>query len=322
MSILKKTQQQNKSMMRRQISGAVTAALFLVVCLCWGTTWLGIKIAIESVPPLTSAGLRFLVAFPLFLVFSLFRHETILFPKNRIGFFIFVTVCYFSVPYYLLNYGEQYVSSGLTALLFSAMPVFIVIFSFFLQREKIYLSQIIGILVGFSSLLMVIRSQHMHIDFTALSGVVAILAAAIMHALCYVITKQKGSDIGVVTYNTLPIGIAGFGLFLVGLVTEHPDLSSITLHSWGAIVYLGTVASVGGFIVYFFLLKRLSPLILSFVFIIFPVFAIVIGAWYEDTPVSSDLVLYSVLLLLGFGITKLPVDKLLALRDIHNEINK
>lgn len=309
MSILKNMQQQNKSMIRRKISGAVTVGLFLVVCLCWGTTWLGIKIAVESVPPLTAAGLRFLVAFPLFLIFAVFRHETILFPKNKIGFFIFVTVCYFGAPYYLLNYGEQYVSSGLTALLFSAMPVFIVIFSFFLQREKIFLSQMIGILVGFVSLLMVIRSQHMNIDFSELSGVVAILAAAIMHALCYVMTKQKGSDIGVVTYNTLPIGIAGLGLFVIGMVTERPDLSSITPLAWGAIVYLGVVASVGGFIVYFFLLKRLNPLILSFVFIIFPVFAIIIGAGYENTPVSSDLVLYSLLLLCGFGITKLPVEK-------------
>lgn len=64
---------------RRQVRVAslVTAVLFLVVCISWGTTWLGIKIAVESVPPLTAAGLRFLIAFPLFLLFARLRHETI-----------------------------------------------------------------------------------------------------------------------------------------------------------------------------------------------------------------------------------------------------
>ncbi|WP_259698875.1 DMT family transporter, partial [Pseudomonas chlororaphis] len=126
--------------------------------------------------------------------------------------------------------------------------------------------------------------------------------------------KQRGAEIGVITFNTLPIGIAGLGLFMTGLALEHPDLASVTQRSWLALTYLGLVASVGGFIVYFFLLKRLSPVILSFVFIIFPVFAVLIGAWYEGTPISRQLILYSMLLLAGFAITKLPVERLLGWR--------
>jgi drug/metabolite transporter (DMT)-like permease len=63
------------------------------------------------------------------------------------------------------------------------------------------------------------------------------------------------------------------------------------------------------------LLKRLSPIILSFVFIIFPVFAVIIGAWYEGVEISRDLMLYSAILLAGFAITKLPVEKLLAKKN-------
>ncbi|HSX89456.1 MAG TPA: EamA family transporter, partial [Pseudomonas sp.] len=55
------------------MAGFITSLLFLIVCLSWGTTWLGIKIAVESVPPLTAAGLRFLIAFPLFLAFAALR---------------------------------------------------------------------------------------------------------------------------------------------------------------------------------------------------------------------------------------------------------
>jgi drug/metabolite transporter (DMT)-like permease len=291
------------------LAGLLTSTLFLIVCLSWGTTWLGIKIAVESVPPLTAAGLRFLIAFPLFLSFALLRKEPLLFPRKSRWFFVFVTLSYFSLPYYLLNYGEMHVSSGLTALLFSCMPVFILLFSALFLREKIYPSQMLGITIGFGSLFMIIRSQGLHLDQAEWLGVLAILCAAVMHALCYVVTKKHGSAISVITYNTLPIGIAGAMLFIVGLSVETPVFSDVSARSWGALFYLGLVASVGGFIVYFLLLKRLSPIILSFVFIIFPVFAVIIGAWYEGQTLARELMIYSAILLSGFAITKLPVEK-------------
>lgn len=291
------------------LTGLLTCTLFLIVCLSWGTTWLGIKIAVESVPPLTAAGLRFLIAFPLFLSFAVLRKAPLLFPRQSRWFFVFVTLSYFSLPYYLLNYGELHVSSGLTALLFSCMPVFILIFSALFLREKILPTQLLGIAIGFASLFMIIRSQGLHLDQAEWLGVLAILCAAILHALCYVVTKKHGSAISVITYNTLPIGIAGLMLFIVGLNVETPVFKDITARSWGALLYLGLVASVGGFIVYFILLKRLSPILLSFVFIIFPVFALLIGAWYEGTPISRELMLYSAILLAGFAITKLPLKR-------------
>lgn len=292
------------------MSSCLTGALFMVVCISWGTTWLGIKIAVESVPPLTAAGLRFLIAFPLFLAFAWFHRESITFPRKHLPFFVFVVLCYFSFPYYLLNYGEQFVASGLAALLFSTMPVFILIFSVIFLKERIVISQFLGIFIGFGSLFMIIRSQGLQLNYSELSGVFAILLAAVMHALTYVMTKKLGAEIGIITFNTLPIGIAGVGLFLSGLLIEHPDLSAITHRSWSALTYLGLVASVGGFIVYFFLLKRLNPVILSFVFILFPVFAVIIGAWYEGEEVSRKLIGYSALLLAGFAITKFPFRKI------------
>lgn len=288
------------------LGGFITGLLFLCVCLSWGTTWLGIRIAIESVPPLTASGLRFLIAFPLFLVFALMRRDPIFFPRKARGFFVFVTLCYFGLPYYLLNFGETHVSSGLTALLFSCMPVFILVFSALVLHERIRFAQVLGIAIGFGSLFMILRVQGIGMDHAGLAGVIAILGAAVLHALCYVVTKKKGADISVITYNTLPIGIAGLLLFILGQVVETPSFSSITMRSWSALAYLGICASVGGFIVYFVLLKRLSPVVLSFVFIIFPVFAVLLGAWYEGQVVSRELAAYSMLLLVGFAITKLP----------------
>ncbi len=290
--------------------GLITSSLFLIVCLSWGTTWLGIKISIESLPPMTAAGLRFVVAFPVLLAFAFLRRESIFFPRNKQGFFIVVTLFYFTLPYYLLNFGELYVSSGLTSLLFSTMPVFIMVLSAILLKEKIYVTQLVGTIIGFGSLLMILKSQGVEIGHSSFIGIIAILTAAIMHAFCYVFTKKKGKEISVIAFNTLPIGIAGILLCLVGTIKESPNLSLVTTESWLAVLYLGIIATIGGFIAYFYLLKKLSPIALSFVFIVFPVFGVLLSSWYESIPLTKNTIMYSTFLLLGFAITKVRIEEL------------
>lgn len=300
-----------ESLVTKWFDKIILPVLFVVVCITWGTTWLGIKIAVETVPPLTSAGIRFLIAFPLFMIFARMMREPIFFPPKYVGFGLLITVCYFSVPYYLINYGGQYISSGLTSLLFSSMPVFVLIFSAVILKERIWVSQVIGITIGFYSLYMILLAEGIKLDQQSLYGVAAILFAAIMHALCYILTRRYGSDISVITFNTLPIGIAGLGLYGIGFVVESPGHINISVNSWLALIYLGLIASVGGFIVYFYLLKRISPIILSFVFVLFPVFSIAIGSWYEGYHVSTDFVFFTGVMLSGFAITKVPLEKYL-----------
>ncbi|THF63524.1 DMT family transporter [Pseudothauera rhizosphaerae] len=283
----------------------VVAILFSIVCLTWGTTWLGIKLAVQTVPPILASGLRFLVAFPLLLLIARALRASLLFPRGQGGLFALIVVCYFALPYLLINAGEQHVTSGLAALLFSTMPVFTLIFSALILREQIWGTQIVGIVVGFFSLVMILHEQGVGLAYRSIFGAAAILLAAVFHAFCYVVTKKRGTEIGIVTFNTLPIGIAGVALTVVGILVERPDVSQFSATSAGALVYLGTIASVGGFLAYFYLLKRLSPLVLSFVFLIFPVIAVVLSAWLEQRGTSLAFAGYCALLLSAFGLTKL-----------------
>ena len=201
--------------------------------------------------------------------------------------FLFVTLFYFSIPYFLISFGEQYVSSGLTALIFSSMPVFMLIFSSLILKEKLQITQALGIGIGFFSLLMILSGAGVSFTYERIIGAAAIFSAAIMHGLTYVVTKKVGSDISVITYNTLPIGLAGMLMLIAGLFLEDVDPNAVSATSVWALVYLGLVASVGGFIVYFYLLKRLSSIVVSFVFIIFPVFAVAVDALINNKPISA-----------------------------------
>lgn len=286
------------------LSMIVTSILFFVVCLTWGTTWIAIRIAVESVPPVTASGLRFLIAFPLLLMIGRAFREPLLFPRSEMGLFVFITVAYFMVPYILINLGEQTVSSGLAALLFSSMPVFIVIFSRLILKDRVSAAQVFGIVIGFASLALILWQRGAEFGFDNAVGVPAILLAAALHAACYVVAKKNGAKIGVVTFNTMPIGLAGVFVTLVGLCVEPFDASSVTGRSVAALAYLGIVASVGGFLAYFLLLKRSNPVLLSFVFLIFPVVSILIESIIENRPVTVGFGVLTAAMLFGFGLTK------------------
>ncbi|MBP6563275.1 MAG: EamA family transporter [Neisseriaceae bacterium] len=281
----------------------VAAGLFVIVCLTWGTTWLGIKLAVATVPPMLAAGLRFLLAFPVFVLLAWYFKAPILWAKGQGGFFVASTLGYFGLPYLLINVGELSVSSGLAALIFSTMPIWLLIFSALFLGTPIRLKQMVGILLGFFALTMILHEQG-SFTYDNIWGGVMVFAAAIMHAGYYVYAKKHGADVHPLTLNTLPLGVAAVLLVAVGGWVEGPHLGDVSGLSIAALLYLSLVASVLGFLAYFQLLKQLSPITLSFVFLIFPVVAVVLSVWLEGKAVSAAFVGYLTLLLLGFALTK------------------
>lgn len=298
------TQKSNSELIKIKKTTIIYLFLYSIVCLCWGTTWIGIKYATLTIPPLTSAGLRFVIAFPFFIIISYFFKEPILYPKGSNKFFFIITILYFSLPYFLISYAETIVSSGMTSLIFSTMPMFIIVFSSIFLDSKCNKHQLIGIMIGVISLLCILLTQGVDITSSNNLGVAAVALAAAMHGLCYVLTKKYGLNISVLTFNTLPIGIAGIGMTILGIIFEKNNFSLISNQSILGIVYLGIVASIGGFLAYFYLLKRINSTLLSYVFVIFPVIAIYIGATFNQEEVSSSFVYLVITMLIGISYTK------------------
>jgi len=109
----------------------VITILFLAVSLTWGTTWMAMKIALSSVPPVFATGLRFFIAAPVLIIMAKWSRKPLMFPKGKRRFQMVLSLFYFAVPFTLMIYGEETVSSGMASLLFSVMPVAIVISSWF-----------------------------------------------------------------------------------------------------------------------------------------------------------------------------------------------
>jgi putative membrane protein PagO len=263
-------------------------ALYILVIAVWGTTWIAIKTSVDSIPPLTASGLRFTIAFPLIaLIVWRTPGVSLRYPKGHGRLLALVTLAYFGAAYVLMNVGGAAIPSGLAAVLFAMVAVFIVALSGPVLGTRISRRQAIGVGVALAALAALIAHQTGVGGDTHPLGALALLGAAALHAVVYVILKRDGGAISPLTLNALPMGLAGLLLCTAGVAIEHPDPAAFTGASIGALVYLGTFASVAGFLAYFQLLRELGPVPLSMVFVFFPVVAQAVAVAGGERPLRT-----------------------------------
>ncbi|WP_102523993.1 DMT family transporter [Vibrio tapetis] len=292
--------------MNKQIIISIT---FLSVCLIWGTTWMAMKIAVESIPPITATGLRFLLSAPLVILIAKAMKQPLMFPKGQRGFMGAVALLYFAIPFTLMIVGEQYISSGLASIIFANMPIAVMAISMISLSLRLAPHQIIGLATAVISLCFILSGELEIGDNNDQVGTLALITAVLIHAVMYVMTQKHGKGIHVVTYNALPSAIAAGLLLITGWLFEQPTTATFSADSIYAVIYLGVVASVVGIIAYFTLNQITSPFTASLCFLIFPIVALLLDAWVNGNHLSvfSQQLLFP--LLIGIVVaktTKLP----------------
>ena len=282
---------------------ALVAVSFAAVVLIWGSTWIAIKLAITDMPPLTASGLRFIVAGPAFIAACLVLRKPLRYPSGMGWFFVFMVGCYFTVPFFLFNYGELYVSSGLASICVSSVSILMIVFSVPILRTRITTTQAAAVLVAFAALgTLIVHSQGVAV--TNVIGVAALLGAAVIHALAYIMIKKHGGRMPALTLNTLPMAVGGVLLTGLGLLVERPGAEAFTARSVGATIYLGIVASAIGFAVYFWLLQRMDTVVVSFAFVLFPIIAQFLAVVVEGASFGWVDLLLTLVILGAFGVTQ------------------
>ncbi|EKT53157.1 DMT family transporter [Providencia sneebia] len=276
----------------------IVILLFAVVTFTWGTTWLAMKIAGESIPPLFATGLRFLSASPFLFILLISFKKPILFPQGQRIFQLIICLFYFAIPFSLMIYGELYVSASLAAIIFSIMPVAVLVASIILLKESVNLYQVTGLIVTLLALTLILINESIDSLNGESIGIIALLSAVILHAFLYTKTKKICSSISVLTFNALPCLGAGLLLTAAGWWLEHPNITLVSVNSLYAVIYLGAFAGVFGIMSYFLLQKKATPFQASMVFLIFPLVAISLDTLIYEKSIADE----SMLLLLPLGV--------------------
>ncbi|WEM45261.1 DMT family transporter (plasmid) [Photobacterium sp. DA100] len=282
----------------------IVPMLFLSVCLIWGTTWFAMEVAVTTIPPIMATGLRFLIAAPLLVALAKYFEQPLLFPKGR-GYWVpIVAVFYFALPFTLMIFGEQYISSGLAAIIFANMPIVVMLASFVFLRLRLVPHQLLGLLLAAISLSWILVNE-MAIGGTSYAiGIGALSGAVIIHAVMYVMVQKHCKDIPVLTYNALPCLLASVLLLFVSGLVESVDMSGFAISSLAAVVFLGVVASVGGIVAYFKLNQVSTPFTASLCFFIFPIVALLISAAVNNSGIGLQSMLLLAPLFMGILLSK------------------
>lgn len=268
--------------------------LFILVALTWGTTWLAMRIAAETIPPVFATGMRFMFAAPFLIAIAWLSKTPLLFPPGQRFFQFIVCIFYFAIPFSLMIYGETYVSSGLASIIFANMPVAVLIASIFFLNEKTNLIQIIGLTLAIAALAGILLEESQSSTQSHWQGILALVAAVVIHAIIYTQCKKRSCAVSVITFNAMPCFCAGLILTVVGYFFEKPQIMHFSMHSVLSTLYLGAFAGVFGILCYFALQQKASSFQASLVFLIFPLIAVSL----ENAIYGYAISWYSVLLII------------------------
>src|SRR6185369_1352077 len=253
--------------------------VWLVLCGIWGSTWLFIKLGLEDLPPFTFAAIRFIIAVA--IVFSVIRIRRLPLPRARADWTLLAVsgILSFGFNYGLVFWGEQYISSGLAALLQATLPAFGLVFAhLYLPGERLSWTRIGGVVLGVCGVGVVFSNQLEIAGRQALAGCVALILSAMFAAYSNVLVKKYGKHLDPAI---LAAGQMFFGLLLllaVGLSLEgNPLRFHWTPIAFVALIYLAVVGSVIAFLLYYWLVLNMDVTKSMLIALVTPVVAVLLG---------------------------------------------
>jgi drug/metabolite transporter (DMT)-like permease len=280
------------------VRDALKLAGFVLLCVIWGSTWLVIKVGYGGLGPFNVAGIRFaMAAVVLAIVVPLAGAR---WPRGREWTLVAcVGVLLFLGDYGLIYWGEQYIDSGLTAILFGTFPILTMAFAHvYVPGERLTRRKLMG---GIAASLGVVAlfGDRVHIDTSNAWPMVAIIAAAACAAAANVAMKRHGGGIHSATLNASTMSLGAVLLLAASWVAGDGVKLPPDATSWAAVTYLSLVGSVVAFLIYFHLLKTWKATTVSFFGVFTPAIALLLGAAVLHERLTIWSLVGSVLILVG-----------------------
>ncbi|HSB62958.1 MAG TPA: EamA family transporter [Thermoanaerobaculia bacterium] len=282
----------------------LAVAVWCVLCLIWSSTWLFIKLGLADLPPLSFAGIRFVVAASVLWGIVAIRRSPL--PKGfrAWGFLAVTGFLAFSLNYGLLFWGEQRTSSGLAAVLQATIPAFgLAIAHLLLPSDRMTVPKVLGVSLGIAGVAVIFSDRTTLAGPDALRGGLAIVAGAFTVALSNVLVKSRGASFDPVilagvqmTFGLVPLVVAGL------LLEGSPFAFRWTSRAVLSVLYLALVGSVIAVLLFYWLLQRMDVTKVLLIALVTPVLALVLGAIVLGEQLGSRAFLGTAMILGGISL--------------------
>lgn len=278
------------------------AAALLGVILIWSTTPLAIQWSAVGAGWMFSLAARMVIGSMIFIVLFLWRRDAaFLHGEGRKAALVSAFGIYTNMM--LVYWAAQFVPSGLIAVIFGLSPIATAVWSqFLLTSESMTRFGLFGVVLGVSGLWLVFGGSA-SLSTAAIPGIAAVVTAMAAQCLVMVLLKRLGTRQSSLTMTGGGVIYASL-LFVaswwwIGMPLPASDVS---MRAISAVIYLGLMGSVVGFLLYFWLLRRVSAVRLSLVTLITPVTGLLLGQWLNSEVLPEQVWSGVVVILVGLGI--------------------
>ena len=277
----------------------------VAIYIIWGTTYLAIRIGVKDLPPILFAGLRWSIAGPILLITLKFRGFGLPKKQELIPLAI-VGLSLLGIGNVFVVFGEQWVPSGLTALLVTTVPFWIVGMESLLPKG-VKINRIIfsGLLLGLGGVVIIFGGDIEKLfDSSYLGGVMGIMLAVFGWSAGTVYSKYKKINVHPLMGASVQMIIAGVVLTILGLsLGEWGDLHFTTGSFW-AFIYLIIFGSLAGYGSYIYAIAHLPISLVSTYAYVNPIIALFLGWWILGEEISVTIIIAAVIILGGVALVK------------------
>jgi drug/metabolite transporter (DMT)-like permease len=264
---------------QRKRTGILLA--FICVYFFWGSTYLAMRYGLESLPPFVIASTRFLISGAALLVICAIRRERMLPTLRELGIMALIGVLMLGCGNTAVLWSEQYLSTGLSALLVATIPLYAALIEMFLPNgEGLPARGWIGVVIGFVGLAFLVSPgfrNSLHGDSRQIVATAVILAGTFCWTAGSVISRRS-------TIRISGFAAAGWQMFLGGIfnaglmfATGGYRGSHWNLQAWSSVLYLVVFGSLTGYTAYIYLLNNVAVSKVTTYAYINPVIAIILG---------------------------------------------
>ncbi|MBN2794129.1 MAG: EamA family transporter [Clostridia bacterium] len=273
---------------------------YLSVCIIWGSTYLAIRIGVESLPPMLFAGTRFIMASGTMLFYAKVRG--LKFPEKKIDYIhTFITGLFLLTGANgLVVFSEQYIESGMVSLMIAICPLLIMIIEvLILKAYKIRMTAVIGTIIGFSGVAFLVVSNSNLGHFNTL-GMTLGLLAPVFWAVGSVYSKYNKVNGDIVPVIAFQMLAGGVGQLIIALArNEFAMLQGIEASGVFSWLYLIIFGSIIGYSSYIYILKHLPASVAGTYAYVNPVVAVILGGLILNEKISFEVILSTLIILIG-----------------------
>ncbi|WP_329805327.1 DMT family transporter [Flavobacterium facile] len=274
----------------------------IIVGLVWGTTFLGISIAVETIPPWYSTTIRNFIAASIIFIILLFQKEFKWIGWKSLKQQLILSVLMLVFANGFTTVAEQTLPSGLTSIISAVNPVVIFLLSIGFQLQKPTWKGILGVLLGFSGVLFIFKDGLGDIlNPNYKTGVLFLSIAILSWGFGTIYSKKISSQPNNLMLNLFYQFILAAAIQIVISLILYPnsEIETWSIKSIAAVIYLAVFGSVVAMFSYQYALQKVTPIQVSILTYVNTVIAVFLGWYLNNEVVTKDFIIAVILIIIG-----------------------